>query len=89
MSARLNLRNPLLEEAFKKAQRGLGNGRVDFEHLERQRDFHVTLLQLEKEEAISHHTPKIFREDRHSFCYSSLSTADQKSGQGECKQERG
>lgn len=55
MAARLNLRDPLLEEAFKKAQRGLGNGRVDFEPLEKQRDFHVTLLQFEKEEAISHH----------------------------------
>jgi hypothetical protein len=42
-------------EAFKKSHRGLGNNRVDFEPLEKQRNFHVTLLQFEKEEEISHH----------------------------------
>ena len=55
LARRLNLKDPLLEEAFKKAQRGLGNGRVDFDRIEKQRDFQVTLLQFEKEEAISHH----------------------------------
>lgn len=55
LAARLNLKDPELEKAFLKAQRGLGNGRVDFEPLEKQRDFHVTLLQFEKEESISHH----------------------------------
>lgn len=55
LAARLNLKDPELEKAFARAQRGLGNGRVDFEPLEKQRDFHVTLLQFEKEESISHH----------------------------------
>lgn len=55
LAHRLNLNDPVLKEAFKKAHRGLGNGKVDFQKLEKQRDFHVTLLQFEKEEAISHH----------------------------------
>lgn len=55
MAQRLNLNDPVLEEAFKKAQRGLGNGRIDFDKLEKQRDFHVTLVQFEKEESIAHH----------------------------------
>ncbi|MDA7518140.1 hypothetical protein N8529_00060 [bacterium] len=55
LCSRLNLKDKHLLEAFKKAHRGLGNKRVDFEPLEKQRDFHVTLLQFEKEEEISHH----------------------------------
>lgn len=55
LAQQLNLKDPVLEEAFKKVQRGIGNERIDFEPLEKQRDFHVTLLQFEKEESISHH----------------------------------
>ena len=55
LCSRLNLKDGHLLEAFKKAHRGLGNKRVDFEPLEKQRDFHVTLLQFEKDEEISHH----------------------------------
>lgn len=55
LAQRLNLKDPVLEEAFKSAQKGIGNGRIDFERLEKQRDFQVTLLQFEKEESISHH----------------------------------
>ena len=55
LCSRLNLKDKHLLEAFKKAHRGLGNKRVDFEPLEKQRDFYVTLLQFEKEEEISHH----------------------------------
>ncbi|MEJ6578668.1 MAG: hypothetical protein QNL33_14980 [Akkermansiaceae bacterium] len=55
LCARLNLKDEHLLKAFKNAHRGLGNKRVDFEPLEKQQDFHVTLLQFEKEEAISHH----------------------------------
>ena len=55
LCSRLNLKDEYLLEAFKKSHRGLGNKRVDFEPLEKQRNFHVTLLQFEKEEEISHH----------------------------------
>ena len=55
LCSRLNLKDEYLLEAFKKAHRGLGNKRVDFEPLEKQRNFHVTLLQFEEEEEISHH----------------------------------
>ncbi|MDA7880706.1 hypothetical protein N9A94_00190 [Akkermansiaceae bacterium] len=55
LCAQLNLKDEHLLKAFKKAHRGLGNKRVDFEPLEKQRDFHVTLLQFEKGEEIAHH----------------------------------
>ena len=55
LCSQLNLKDEHLLKAFKKAHRGLGNKRVDFEPLEKQRDFHVTLLQFEKGEAIPHH----------------------------------
>lgn len=55
LASRLNLKDPHLQEALKAAQKGVGNGRIDFEPLEKQRDFHVTLLQFEKEESIPHH----------------------------------
>lgn len=55
LANRLNLRDPHLQEVFKQAHNGIGNGRIDFEPLEKQRDFHVTLLQFEEEEAIPHH----------------------------------
>lgn len=55
LSARLNLKDEHLLKAFQDAKKGLGNKRVDFDPLEKQKDFHVTLLQFEKEESISHH----------------------------------
>ena len=55
LAQRLNLKDPVLEDAFKKAQQGIGNGHIDFDRLEKQRDFQVTMLQFEKEEEISHH----------------------------------
>lgn len=55
LARRLNLKDPHLEKAFQAAHKGIGNGRIDFEPLEKQRDFHVTLLQFEKEESIPPH----------------------------------
>lgn len=55
LARRLNLKDPGLETAFQNVVAGLGDGRIDFEPLEKQRDFHVTLLQFEKEEAILPH----------------------------------
>ena len=55
LAQRLNLKDPVLEGAFKEAQKGIGNGQIDFDRLEKQRDFQVTMLQFEKEEEISHH----------------------------------
>ncbi|MGJ8722937.1 MAG: hypothetical protein ACSHYB_00155 [Roseibacillus sp.] len=55
LAKRLNLKDPVLAEAFKEAQKGIGNGRIDFDRLEKQRDFQVTMLQFEKEESIDHH----------------------------------
>lgn len=55
LCARLNLKDEHLTKAFKAASKGLGNKRVDFDPLEKQKDFHVTLLQFEKGEFISHH----------------------------------
>ena len=55
LCAQLNLKDEYLQRAFKHAHRGMGNRRVDFEPLEKQRDFHVTLLQFEHEEKIAHH----------------------------------
>lgn len=53
---RLNIKDKGLEAAFLKAKRGIGNKRVDFvPMIEKNKDYHVTLLQFEKEEEISHH----------------------------------
>ena len=52
---RLNLKDPALAEAFEKTKKGLGNNRVDFYKLEKQRVFEVCLLQFEKGEQIKHH----------------------------------
>ena len=55
LMTRLNLKDPALAQAFKNTEKGLGNKRVDFYKLEKQRVFEVCLLQFEKEEQISHH----------------------------------
>ena len=55
IATQLNLRDPALLKAFKAVKKGIGNRRVDFDPLEKNHDFHVTLLQFEKNEAISHH----------------------------------
>jgi hypothetical protein len=56
IAARLDLKDPNLEKAFKHAKKkGVGNKRVDFSKLEKQIDYHVTLVQFEKNEQIMHH----------------------------------
>jgi len=55
LALRLNLKDPALAKAFKNAQKGIGNKRIDFYDLEKQRDFQVNLLQFEKNEQIKHH----------------------------------
>ena len=52
---RLNMQDPALEAAFVRAQKGLGNGRIDFYDLEKRHNFQVNLLQFEPGEAIRHH----------------------------------
>ena len=53
--ARLDLRDPELTAAFERAKKGVGNGRIDFDHLEKVQDFQVSFLQFEKGEQISYH----------------------------------
>ena len=55
LALRLNLKDPALAKAFKNTQKGIGNKRIDFYDLEKQRDFQVNLLQFEKNEQIRHH----------------------------------
>jgi len=55
IARRLNLEDPELARAFEKAKEGIGDGRVDFDRLERREDFQVSLVQFEKGEEISHH----------------------------------
>ena len=55
IAARLDLRDPELAAAFERAKQGVGNGRIDFDHLEKERDFQVSFLQFEKGEQISYH----------------------------------
>jgi hypothetical protein len=56
IAARLDLKDPNLEKAFKSVkEKGVGNKRVDFAPLEKQIDYHVTLVQFEKGEEIMHH----------------------------------
>ncbi len=49
------MRDPALEAAFVRAQKGIGNKRIDFYDLEKRRNFHVNLLQFEPGEKILHH----------------------------------
>ncbi|MBK1828655.1 hypothetical protein [Haloferula rosea] len=55
IAGRLNLKDPELAKAFEQAKEGIGDGRVDFERLEKQQDFQISLVQFEKGEQISHH----------------------------------
>lgn len=55
LARRLNLRDPALARAFERAKDGIGDGRVDFDRLERRRDFEVSFVQFEKGEQIAHH----------------------------------
>ena len=55
IAARLDLEDPILLEAFKKAEKGIGNGRIDFDRLEKHQDFQISYLQFEKGEQIRHH----------------------------------
>ena len=55
LALRLNLKDPALAKAFKNTEKGIGNKRIDFYDLEKQRDFQVYLLQFEKNEQIKHH----------------------------------
>jgi len=56
IAGRLDLKDSYLEEAFKRVKaKGIGNGKVDFGKLENQQDFHVSLVQFEKNEQILHH----------------------------------
>jgi cysteamine dioxygenase len=55
IARRLHLEDPTLLEAFKKARKGIGNGRIDFDRLEERKDFQISYLQFEKGETIRHH----------------------------------
>ena len=55
LAQRLHLEDPILLEAFKKAEKGIGNGRIDFDRLEKHQDFQISYLQFEKGEKIRHH----------------------------------
>jgi cysteamine dioxygenase len=55
IAQQLNLEDPILLAAFKKARKGIGNGRVDFDRLEQREDFQISYLQFEKGEQIRHH----------------------------------
>jgi hypothetical protein len=55
LASRLNLKDAALAKAFEKSKNGLGNKRIDFYDLEKQRNFQVNLLQFEKNEQIKHH----------------------------------
>jgi hypothetical protein len=55
LARRLHLEDPILLEAFKKAEKGIGNGRIDFDRLEKHQDFQISYLQFEKGEKIRHH----------------------------------
>ncbi|MGB0774530.1 MAG: hypothetical protein ACPG32_03500 [Akkermansiaceae bacterium] len=55
LALRLNLKDPDLAEAFLKTKKGIGNKRIDFYKLDKQRNFEVSLVQFEKGEQIAHH----------------------------------
>jgi len=55
LALRLNLKDHALAEAFEKTKSGIGNQRLDFYKLEKQRNFEVSLVQFEKGEKIAHH----------------------------------
>lgn len=55
LAARLDLKDERLAAAFEKAKKGVGNGRIDFDTLEKNEDFQVSFLQFEKGEDIHYH----------------------------------
>lgn len=55
LAGRLDLKDGRLAKAFEKAKGGIGNGRIDFDHLEKNEDFQVSFLQFEKGEKIHYH----------------------------------
>ena len=55
IASQLRLDDPVLLEAFKKAEVGIGDGSIDFDRLEKQKDFQISYLQFEKGEKIRHH----------------------------------
>lgn len=55
LARRLDLTDTDLAAAFERAKKGIGNGRIDFDRLEKQKDFQISFLQFEKGEQISHH----------------------------------
>ncbi len=55
IARRLDLRSTELEKAFETAKGGIGDGRVDFDHLEKREDFQISFVQFEKGEEIRHH----------------------------------
>lgn len=55
LASRLDLKDERLAQAFEKAKGGIGNGRIDFDHLEKNEDFQVSFLQFEKGEKIHYH----------------------------------
>ncbi len=52
---RLDLADADLTAAFERAKKGVGNGRIDFDRLENQKDFQISFIQFEKGEEIAHH----------------------------------
>lgn len=55
LAGRLKLDDPRLSAAFQRAKRGIGDGRVDFDYLDRRQDFQISFVQFEKGEEIAHH----------------------------------
>ncbi|QQL46121.1 hypothetical protein [Sulfuriroseicoccus oceanibius] len=55
LARRLDLKDERLILALEKAKKGIGNGRIDFDHLEKNEDFQVSFLQFEKGEKIDCH----------------------------------
>jgi cysteamine dioxygenase len=55
IARRLDLQDAGLARAFERAKKGIGNGRIDFDTLEKVEDYQISFLQFEKGEQISHH----------------------------------
>lgn len=55
IARRLDLKDPELAAAFERAKSGVGDGRVDFDHLEKRQDFQISFVQFEKGEQIAYH----------------------------------
>lgn len=55
LARRLDLADEHLKAAFERAKKGVGNGRIDFDRLEKREDFQISFLQFEQGEEIAHH----------------------------------